>query len=152
MSLELRPFAPADWTTLLDLANAAVPFAPAENEEWLAYRRAFDGWRCHYTAVRDGQTVGYGCLEQQGEDPATLRIYVVAAPADLDGPTGAALYDQLLADAGARGATHLWARELADDAPIARFFTARGFRETERFTLAGRPSMVVYRLALGEGG
>ena len=60
----LRPFAPADWDTLLDLANTAVPFAPAENAEWLAYRRAF--------------------------------------------------------------------------------------RETERFTLEGRPSMVVYRLAFGD--
>jgi hypothetical protein len=103
--LTLRLFHPSDFDLLLDLANQAVPFAPGENAEWLAYRRAFDDTkylRRHYLAVDDAIPRGYGCLEQQGADRTRLRIYVVCGPADLE--RQAVLY-HLLEDANELGAS-----------------------------------------------
>jgi N-acetylglutamate synthase-like GNAT family acetyltransferase len=149
--IKLRPFRPEDFDLLLDLANQAVPFAPQENIEWLAYRQAFDEsihLRRHYMAEENGQAVGYGCLEQQGENPQTLRIYVVCAPANIHGEVGDLLYARLILDARELGVERLWARELQEDTPIAEFFIGRGFVEIRRFAIPDYPPMLVFELEL----
>ena len=149
--LDIGPFQPQDWEVLLGLANQAVPFAPRENEEWLAYRRAFDETsrvRRHYLAWHDGQAAGYGGLEQQGEDLSALRVYVVAGAEHLRGKVGRGLYARLLAEARALGAGRLWARELAADETIRDFFTGQGFVEAQRATPANFAPVVVYQLDL----
>jgi N-acetylglutamate synthase-like GNAT family acetyltransferase len=148
--MELRPPRPEDWEALLDLANQAVPFAPRENAEWLEYRKAFDEskrMRRHYIAAEGETPVGYGCLEQQGDDPQKLRIFVVANPVNLD-VVGQALYAHLLKDAKELGAMHLWAREFLKDEPIREFFLSHGFKEDQRFRLPGMLPMVVFKLHL----
>lgn len=136
---------------LLDLANQAVPFAPQENAEWLEYRKAFDETqrvRRHYIASANHQPVGYGCLEQQGDELASLRIYVVCSPANLQGEVGQRLFIHLLQDARQLGAIHLWARELQDDEPILEFFIRQGFVETQRYTPPNFSPVVVFQLDL----
>src|SRR5436190_1289603 len=128
--LEIRPFQPQDWDLLLPLANQAVPFAPAENAEWLNKRREFDAvhrMRRHYLAWQNGQPAGYGGLEQQGDGLERLRAYVVAASKNLNGAVGKKLFAQLLADAIQLGAHTLWARELLADEVARAFFTSHGF-------------------------
>jgi GNAT superfamily N-acetyltransferase len=150
--IEIRSFRPEDFRLLLDLANQAVPFAAEANAEWLEYRQAFDEsqrLRRHYIAEdHHHHPVGYGCLEQQGNDPKTLRIYVVCSPQHLQADIGAVLYARLLHDAKDIGATLLWARELQDDRPACRFFVRHGFVETQRVTPLNISPVVVFQLAL----
>lgn len=149
----IRPFQPADWGFLLDLANQAVPFAPKENTEWLKHRKAFDEsahTRRHYIVLHNDLPVGYGCLEQQDDAPAPekLRIYVVCAPANLRGDVGSQLYARLLSDAKELRVAHLWAREFQADESARDFFTSHGFVEARRFTLPDQPPMVIFQLDL----
>lgn len=151
----LRPFELSDFDLLLDLANQAVPFAPRENGEWLAVRKAFDESRSvrrHYIAynLSDTNVLGYGCLEQQGETVYSLRIYVVCSPDHLAGDVGEKLFAQLLSDTTALGANHLWARELTEDEPIRHFFLSHGFRQTRHITISDYPQMVLFERSLGE--
>ena len=131
----LRPAAADDYPAILALADAAVPFDLEGNRRWLRYRQAFDDaqrLRRHYVATDDvGDVVGYGALEQQGDDVGRLRVYVVVAPSDLDG-VGDTLYRHLWQEAQALLATRLWAREYGRDEAVLAFFAARGFRETGR--------------------
>lgn len=147
----IRPFRQEDFSILLDLANQAVPFAAGENAEWLEYRKAFDEsrrLRRHYIATENEEPVGYGCLEQQGDDPGSLRIYVVCSPPNLRSEVGSMLYARLLQDAKALGVRQLWARELQDDEPICRFFAQQGFIETQRRTPPNYAPVVVLQLLL----
>lgn len=149
--IEIRPFQPEDFNSLLDLANQAVPFAPKENAEWFEYRKTFDEskrLRRHYLATDKNSPVGYGCLEQQGEGLESLRIYVVCSPENLLSETGAALYARLKQAAQALGATTLWARELQADKPAREFFTRHGFVETQRLTPPNYLPVVVFQLSL----
>jgi N-acetylglutamate synthase-like GNAT family acetyltransferase len=148
--LELRPFESNDFSLLLDLANEAVPFAPTENAEWLEYRKAFDEshrFRRHYLAMDNNHALGYGGLEQQNEDPKSLRIYIVCSPQNLD-TVGTMLYNQLIQDAQQIGATTLWARELQADESATEFFTGKGFVETQRLTPPNFAPVVVFQLSL----
>ena len=148
--IEIRPFRQQDFGVLLDLAHQAAPFAPAENADWLEYRKAFDEskrLRCHYIATDANKAVGYGCLEQQGDAPQSLRIYVVCSPSNLCN-VGNLLYARLIQQTKELKATRLWARELQDDVPICEFFTGKGFVETRRFTLPDQAPMVVFQLDL----
>lgn len=149
--IDIRPFHPTDWGVLLDLANQAVPFAPQENAEWLEYRKAFDESRRvrrHYLAVDSDRPVGYGGLEQQGDAPDSLRVYVVASPAHLHGEVGARLYARLLQDTQELRTTHLWAREFQSDAQARAFFLSHGFAESEPFVPPGQKPIVVFNLHL----
>ncbi len=151
----LRPFEPSDIDLLLDLANQAVPFAPRENTDWFAARKAFDESRAvrrHYIAydLSDTTALGYGCLEQQGETIHSLRVYVVCSPDRLAGEVGERLCTQLLDDAAALGASHLWARELAGDEPIRQFFLNHGFGETRHIAIPDYPRMVLFERSLRE--
>ena len=133
--IAIRPFQQEDFDVLLDLANQAVPFAARENAQWLEYRKAFDASNClrrHYIATKNEKLLGYGCLEQQGDDPASLRIYVVCSPPNFQSEVGAMLYARLLQDAKALGVRQLWARELQDDTASCSFFAQQGFIETQR--------------------
>lgn len=148
--IEIRPFQPEDFNTLLELANEAVPFAPKENAEWLEYRKAFDDTkrlRRHYLATVDNHPVGYGGLEQQGDDPYSLRMYVVCKPENLDS-VGATMYDRLINKAKELGATTLWARELQADEHACQFFTQKGFVETQRLTPPNFAPVVVFQLSV----
>jgi hypothetical protein len=145
--IQIRPFQPEHFDLLLALADQAVPFAPDENAEWLAYRKAFDEstrLRRHYLAWEGEIPVGYGCLEQQGDDTQTLRIYVVCSPERLNGEVGDALYDRLKLDVEELNITKLWARELQADEPISQFFTGKGFEVTERVTPPNFAPVVVF--------
>ena len=151
--IEIRPFQPEDWGVLLELANQAVAFAPGDNIEWLAYRRAFDEHqrtRRHCLATRDGAPVGYGCLEQQDNDPKSLRIYVVCSPENLSGEAGSRLFEKLMREARELEAARLWAREYQADAAIGEFFTRHGFAASEHIAPPGRLPMVVYTLGLAQ--
>jgi ADP-dependent phosphofructokinase/glucokinase len=132
--ITIRKFQQQDFEMLLELANRAVPFAPEENKEWFEYRKAFDEstrLRYHYIAEEFGQSVGYGCLEQQGEDPKEFRIFIVCDPKDLRREVGNALYDRLREKAQELSATQLWARELQEDDPINEF-SVRGVLRKRR--------------------
>lgn len=147
----IRHFHPDDFNTLLELANQAVPFDPHGNKEWLGYRKSFDKtkrFRYHCIAEENGESVGYGCLEQQGDDPKWLRVFVVCHPQNLNGSVGENLFNHLLEKARGTKATNLWAREYQKDQAAAVFFRARGFEEVNRFELPGELPMVVYSLAL----
>jgi N-acetylglutamate synthase-like GNAT family acetyltransferase len=153
--IALRSFELSDFDLLLDLANQAVPFAPHENSDWLAARKAFDESRAarrHYIAydLSDANALGYGCLEQQEESVYSLRIYVVCSPERLAGEVGEKLFTQLLGDAAALGASHLWARELVGDEPIRQFFLNHRFRETRHITTPAYPRMGLFERSLRE--
>lgn len=147
--ITIRSFQEDDFDMLLKLANQAVPFASEGNREWLEYRKSFDeteNFRYHCMAEESGKSIGYGCLEQQSDDPNWLRIFVVCAPEKLSGEVGAKLFDQLLAKAKETSVGHLWAREYQKDHTAAKFFKERGFVEVNRFELPDELPMVVYRL------
>ena len=149
--IKIRPFQQEDWAVLLNLANQAVPFAPQENAEWVEYRKAFDesmSIRRHYIATDSEIPVGYGCLEQQNDDPQKLRVFVVCNPENLHGKVSNRLYERILQDAKELGVAHLWAREFQEDEAIRKFFTGRGFVEVRRFTLPNQLPMVVYSFDL----
>jgi N-acetylglutamate synthase-like GNAT family acetyltransferase len=136
---------------LLPLANQAVPFAPAENAEWFNKRREFDvahRFRRHYLAWQNGQPAGYAGLEQQAESLERLRVYVVAAPENLNGAVGTRLFAQLLADARELGARTLWARELLADEVARAFITGQGFVETQRAAPPNFAPVVVFEINL----
>lgn len=145
--IEIRPFVSSDFDVLCELANQAVPSVPQENAEWADARKTFDEttrFRRHHIATDAGKSVGYGCLEQQDEDEASLRIFVVASPTNLGGQVGKLLYAQLLSDAGEVEAASLWAREWLDDKVSRTFFINHGFEESRRYTVEGHPPMVVF--------
>jgi N-acetylglutamate synthase-like GNAT family acetyltransferase len=149
--LRCRPFRQQDWEVLLDLANQAVPFAPVENAEWFDYRKSFDDTalvRRHYLALENGLPVGYGSLEQQGDNPHRLRVFVVCSPANLLGGVGDLLYEQLLQDSTELDVSRLWAREFQEDVAAEGFFTSKGFVVTDHFTLPDYRPMVSYALEL----
>ena len=149
--IEIRPFRPEDFDSLLNLANQAVPFAPKENAEWFEYRKAFDEskhLRRHYLAVANNRPVGYGSLEQQSDGLEVLRIYVVCRPENLESEIGTALYARLKQEAKDLGATTLWARELLADEPARKFFTRQGFVETQRLTPPDYLPIVIFQLSL----
>src|SRR5947209_6551796 len=149
--LLVRPFHSKDFDSLLALANQAVPFDRRGNQVWLDQRKAFDDsrrLRHHYIADDDGIVVGYGALEQQGEDPHVLRIYVVCSPDNMQGPVGESIYVQLLRDANVLNASLLWAREYVQDLPIREFFIKQGFGITEQVTMPDHLPMMRYQLRL----
>jgi len=117
------------------LADQAVPFAQQENVEWLENRKAFEESKykhCHFIARESGHPVGYGCLEQQSDDPKLLRIFVVCHPDNLVGEVGDLIYEKLLRDAMDMEAEHLWAHEYQAYNPIYSFFFRHGFIEAKR--------------------
>jgi N-acetylglutamate synthase-like GNAT family acetyltransferase len=149
--VKIRPFQVEDFELILVLADQAVPFAADGNKEWFEYRKAFDESqrvRHHYIAEENGQAVGYGCIEQQSDDPKWMRIFVVCPPEKLSGEVGSSLYHHLLEKAREISAAHLWAREYLEDRPINEFFKAQGFVETQRFELANDLPMVIFGLDL----
>lgn len=143
---EIRLRAPHDddWPAILALANAALPWDAAGNQEWLENRQQFAGRRRHYVAeeVPAGRVVGYGAIEE-GPEPGIFRVFVVMAPARLQSETGVLVYERLVADLAKLEARGAWVREYASDAPILAFFGENGFAEQSRFTPPGHREMVV---------
>lgn len=142
--IKLRAPNDDDWPAILALANAALPWDSAGNEEWLENRMQFTGRRRHYVAeeVPPGRVVGYGAVEE-GPEPGYYRVFVVMDPARLQSETGALVYEQLVADLRQLEARGAWAREYATDGPVLAFFGENGFTEQSRFTPPGHREMVV---------
>jgi RNA polymerase sigma factor (sigma-70 family) len=132
----LRPFSVRDWEAVAKIAHDTRPNDDYSVEAWLRYRQEFDEsarFRRHFSAVQTGteEVIGYGALEQQGDDPRYLRLFVCCTR---PGPDAAGvtemLYQRLVEEAKASGATKLWARQYADDLPTVAFLRERGFEET----------------------
>lgn len=131
--MNLRPVTTTDYPALLACADAAVPFDRPGNRDWLAYRQNFDEtthFRWHVLAEEEGQAVGYGALEQQGDNLATLRLYVVTAHERLV-DVGNRLVEAAMGNVPA-GTTKLFVREYDQDKPVRDFFNTHGFVETMR--------------------
>ena len=146
----IRNFRPPDFDLLLDLANQAVPFAAEGNQEWLEYRKAFNEAlrvRRHYIAEEKDRAVGYGCLEQQGEEEDVFRMFVVCHPERLV-DVGELLMARIIEAAEELSARTLWVREYQQDRPINEFFIRHGFDEVHRFTLPEELPMIVLRREL----
>jgi len=134
MPVELRLPVSADWDAVLAAADAAVPFDPAGNREWLGNRRCFDrtgGVRRHYVAVEGRRVVGYGALELAAPEASRARLFVVLAPTLLT-TVGEILYQRLIADAAELSVAVTWLREYTRDRPLLTFLYDRGFEETGR--------------------
>lgn len=141
MRIKLRKAVETDWPAILEVANAALPQSPRENQEWLSNRMRFDqtGYtRRHYVAldVATAYIIGYGAVE--GEQKAgRYRLFILASPDQLTTGAGDLLYDQLISDLSTLHATIIWAREFARDGALLSFLLRCGFQETGRFPLPG---------------
>lgn len=133
-----------DWPAILSVANAALPWDAAGNQEWLENRQQFKGRRRHHVAEETptGRGVGYGAVEE-GPEPGYFRVFVVMAPERLQSETGVLIYERLVADLERLEARGAWVREYASDAPVLAFFGEHGFAERSRFTPPGHREMVV---------
>jgi hypothetical protein len=144
MRVSQRSPTDSDWPSILDLANAALPWDTIGNKEWLENRKQFTGRRRHYVAEEtpSGPMVAYGAIEE-GPDPGIFRVFVVMNPALLETTTGDLVYERLAADLAELAARGAWVREYASDTAILAFFTQRGFVERSRFAPSDRQEMVV---------
>jgi hypothetical protein len=86
--------------------------------------------------------IGYGAIEG-GPEPGAFRLFIVMAPGLLSGRIGVQMYDRLAVDLDELYAARVWAREEATDLAIIGFLTARGFVETQRFSIPSGPEIVV---------
>lgn len=140
-----------DWTSIRAAANAALPRAESQNEEWLEHRRAFDERRFvrrHYVAedARSGTVIAYGAIES-GSEPGRFRLFLVMDPALL--PTvGELMYSRLTEAARALGAEAVWVREFADDKPVLDFLRSKGLEERSRYDVPGVGNLVVLKREL----
>jgi|SRR5579884_2545549 L-amino acid N-acyltransferase YncA len=139
MQIKLRKAVETDWPAILEVANAAVPESPRENQQWLSNRMRFDqtGYiRRHYVALEaaTGKVIGYGAIEG-GKEAGRYRLFVVTSPDQLATGAGDLLYNQLIADLSTLNASAIWARESAHDALLLNFLSQHGFHETGRFQL-----------------
>jgi len=136
MAHKTRPF-DGDYATLLALADAAAPFDPEGNRQWLRYRQQFDETRRvrrHYLGkdTASGQAIAYGAVEQDADNPRHFRLFVLTDPARLHTGIGDQLIDRLFSDLQALGARTAWAREYSRDAQLLDFFRRHGFAVTQR--------------------
>jgi L-amino acid N-acyltransferase YncA len=130
----LIPFDESRWQEVTALADAVVPFDTVGNREWTQNRRGFasSGRERRHHAVSDsaGRLVGYGAIEQQGDESDTYRLFIVPAADELWASVGSMLYDQLVVDASRLHAQRLVMREYSRDSALIAFFKERGFEET----------------------
>lgn len=139
MQIKLRKAVETDWPAILEVANAAVPGLPRENQQWLSNRMRFDqtGYtRRHYVALdaATGDIIGYGAVEG-GQEAGRYRLFIVMSPDLLVAGAGDPLYNQLIADLSTLHASSIWARESARDTALLSFLSQHGFHETGRFQL-----------------
>jgi hypothetical protein len=145
--VELRHVAPEDWPQIARVANEALPNATDGNRAWLENRRAFAGQRFQYVAEDHGSVIGYGAVEQDADNRARWRLFVVMSPLWLNAAVGEKMFLRLQDDARAAGARILWMREEASDEAIAEFAERHGLTEKQRYVVEGLP-VVVYERAL----
>lgn len=129
----------SDWPVIAELADAALDHVEgaAPQHEWVENRRAFEGEQHQRDAVVDGRVVGYAAIERRHTEPAGLyRLFVVTSWRDTP-EIAAPLYEAMERELGARGATAVWLRELADDDRLIAFARARGFVQRDRYSLGG---------------
>jgi hypothetical protein len=133
----LEPFNEAKWDVVYRLADAAIPFDAEGNRIVINNRKSFDADRYarrHYSALdaQTGEIVGYGAIEQQADDPASFRMFILLLSGELWESVGEMLYQQLTSDLRGLNGRLVWWREYANDFSLLRFVQARGFRETDR--------------------
>lgn len=137
VAARLRPFHIEDWKAVEEIVHATRPDDPHGVAAWVRTRREFDEtarFRRHYTVVDEasGAVLGYGGLEQQGDNPKMLRIYTCETAPDAPPEVRSTLYERLRSEAMAAGATRLWARDYADETESLEFLRAQGFTDTHR--------------------
>lgn len=147
MQIKLRKAVETDWPAILEVVNAALPWTPRDNQEWLSNRMRFDqtGYvRRHYVALNTakGNVIGYGAVEGE-QEPGRYRIFVVMSLDLLTSGAGDLLYDQLMADLSILHASSVWMREYARADALLGFLSRHGFSETRRFSLPGSGAEVV---------
>ena len=149
MKAEIRAATPSDWSSILKVADHALPDAEEENREWWQNRQRFDTLRFrrrHHVAQDPGtgQIIGYSAVEE-GPEQGQFRLFAVMDPALLAAGLGDTIYAQLEADLCELEAEEAWVREETRD-PVVEFFQARGFQERARFILPnGREAIVLNR-------
>jgi L-amino acid N-acyltransferase YncA len=141
---------PSDWPAILATANAAAPGASAENEEWLANRRAFperQRARRHFVVADDASAavIGYGAIEET--EPAVFRVFVVTSDDTLPS-AGELLHQRLIWELRDLRARLLWVRERARDVALLEFFRQHGLCERERRNRSGGGEIVVLEQTL----
>ena len=92
----------------------------------------------------DGEVIGYGAVEEAGDDPGWFRIFVVLPNERLQTPVAEQLHDRLWSDPASFSAAGAWFREDAKLEEVIQFFEAHGYEETRRYS-AGGPMMVVMK-------
>jgi hypothetical protein len=137
----------SDWSGILDAADAALPWAGDKNQEWLHNRQQFDTttyFRYHCVGIvnTSERVIAYGAVEG-GSVPGRYRIFLVMAPAYLNGETGNVLYNHLVAILDELNADVVWAREEACDLALINFLQDSGFAEAQRFTHSDGTEIVV---------
>jgi L-amino acid N-acyltransferase YncA len=147
MQIKLRKAVETDWPAILEAANAAVLWAPRDNQEWLSNRMRFDqtGYvRRHYVATdaATGKVIGYGAVEA-GQESDRYRIFLVMSPDLLTEGMGDLMYDQLMADLVTLHASVVWTHGYARDLTMLGFLSQHGFSEIRRFPLPGSETDVV---------
>ncbi|MEP7292329.1 MAG: hypothetical protein ABI835_11125 [Chloroflexota bacterium] len=133
----LEDFDESQWDTVYRLADAAIPFDLAGNRQTIDRRKSFDAAqyaRRHYSVLGPSASamIGYGAVEQQADNPASFRMFIILLSGDLWETAGDLLYQRLLGDLYALNARLVWWREYADDLALVRFVKTRGFTETDR--------------------
>ena len=138
-SLIRREITEADWTAILELANASVAHVTGAGtqQEWCQNRRSFDtskGTQHHYVLqdAEQGEIVGYGGVETSPN--GEYRFFIVALPGELE-TVGERLYQENMTIARKLGAQRVWFTEYADDAALLEFALARDFQELGRIRL-----------------
>jgi N-acetylglutamate synthase-like GNAT family acetyltransferase len=143
----LRPFGEEnveqDYALLHTLSNFQVPQDPKGNLEWQYNRRAYDEskrTRRHYIAHEQstGQPIAYAAIEQQENNSTVYRLFLVFNPDEWTfSEIGTFLYQHLLRDARAMGATSLVLVEYADDFRFLKFLSEHGFIEAGKSVFNG---------------
>ncbi len=135
MAVMVRPFLDQDAGAVLAIANSAVPYDLEGNEHWLRLRRQFDAIRFqrrHYVALEreTQQIIGYGAVEQ-GQPPDRFRLFLLATPERLHVDVGATLYERLMSDLHALGASTVWMREHQQYHDLLSAMRQSGFVQTQ---------------------
>src|SRR6478672_10176951 len=117
--MELREVRDDDWRSILRLAQAAVAHVPdaGSQRQWLINRRRFElsgGHQVQYVCEGAGRIKGYGAVESDAR--GRFRIFIVAAPSDLD-QVGPLLHRRGMVELRSLRAQQVWFTEYAEDAP-----------------------------------
>ena len=96
-----------------------------------------------------GAVIGYGSVEESGDDPSWFRMLVCLANDRLADPVSDDLHAKLWCDLHDLGASGAWAREWATLTEVADYFVRLGYAETRRYSSGGR-QVIVWKKPISE--